>query len=46
MRGVLSAKIVGMNFSQPMADVFVPDGLSPAIALAQVTHLCVAAQSG
>ena len=32
-----------MNFTQPTADVFVPDGLSPCIALAQVTHLCVAA---
>jgi LmbE family N-acetylglucosaminyl deacetylase len=32
-----------MNFTQATADVFVPDGLPPAIALAQVTHLCVAA---
>jgi len=32
-----------MNFTQPTADVFVPDGLSPCIALAQVTHLCVSA---
>jgi len=32
-----------MNYSQGAADVFVPDGLPPCIALAQVTHLCVAA---
>ena len=32
-----------MNFAQTAADVFVPDGLPPCIALAQVTHLCVAA---
>lgn len=32
-----------MNFAQTAADIFVPDGLSPCIALAQVTHLCVAA---
>ena len=32
-----------MKFNQTAADVFVPDGLSPSIALAQVTHLCVAA---
>lgn len=32
-----------MNFSQAAADVFVPDGLPPAVALAQVTHLCIAA---
>jgi len=32
-----------MNFTQTSADIFVPDGLPPAIALAQVTHLCVAA---
>jgi len=32
-----------MNFTQTAADIFVPDGLSPCIALAQVTHLCVAA---
>lgn len=33
-----------MNFSQPLADVFVPAaGESPAAALARVTHLCVAA---
>jgi len=32
-----------VKFSQPAADVFVPDGLSPSVALAQVTHLCIAA---
>lgn len=32
-----------MKFSQPAADVFVPDGLPPTVALAQVTHLCIAA---
>ncbi|MFT3783625.1 MAG: PIG-L family deacetylase [Nibricoccus sp.] len=32
-----------MKFSQPTADVHVPDGLAPAVALAQVTHLCIAA---
>jgi LmbE family N-acetylglucosaminyl deacetylase len=33
-----------MRFSDPMADVYVPAGaLSPAEALRQVTHLCVAA---
>jgi LmbE family N-acetylglucosaminyl deacetylase len=32
-----------MNFSQPAADVFVPDGRPVAAALARTTHLCVAA---
>lgn len=32
-----------MKFSQAAADVFVPDGLPPTVALAQVTHLCIAA---
>ncbi|MFT3868239.1 MAG: PIG-L family deacetylase [Nibricoccus sp.] len=32
-----------MKFFQPAADIFVPDGLSPLVALAQVTHLCIAA---
>ncbi len=32
-----------MKFSRSEADVFVPDGLPPAVALAQATHLCVAA---
>ncbi len=32
-----------MKFSRSEADVFVPDGLPPAVALAQVTQLCVAA---
>ncbi len=33
-----------MKFSQPNADVFVPEpGLAPEAALARVTHLCVAA---
>ncbi len=33
-----------MKFSQPQADVFVPDpGLTPPDVLARVTHLCVAA---
>lgn len=32
-----------MKFANPTADVFVPDALPPTVALAQVTHLCVAA---
>jgi LmbE family N-acetylglucosaminyl deacetylase len=32
-----------VKFSHPSADVFVPDGLPPTVALAQVTHLCIAA---
>ena len=32
-----------MTFSQPTADLFVPDGSAPAAALARVTHLCIAA---
>jgi LmbE family N-acetylglucosaminyl deacetylase len=32
-----------VKFSQAAADVFVPDGLPPVLALAQVTHLCIAA---
>ena len=32
-----------MKFAEPAADVFVPDGLPPVVALAQVTHLCIAA---
>jgi len=32
-----------MTFSQPDADTFVPDGSAPAVALARVTHLCIAA---
>jgi len=32
-----------MNFSRSDADVFIPDGATPAEALARVTHLCVAA---
>src|ERR1700748_2625890 len=32
-----------MNFSQSAADVYVPDGGSPAKALARTTHLCLAA---
>jgi len=32
-----------VKFSQPAADVFVPNGLSPTVALAQLTHLCIAA---
>jgi len=32
-----------MNFSQPQADIYVPSGEPPAIALARTTHLCVAA---
>lgn len=32
-----------MTFSQPHADVFVPDGSAPVAALARVTHLCIAA---
>lgn len=32
-----------MNFSQPAADVYVPDGKPIAAALARTTHLCIAA---
>jgi LmbE family N-acetylglucosaminyl deacetylase len=32
-----------MNFSSPVADVFVPDGRPVAAALARTTHLCLAA---
>jgi LmbE family N-acetylglucosaminyl deacetylase len=32
-----------MQFHNPNADLFVPDGLDPAAALARTTHLCVAA---
>ena len=32
-----------MRFSQPAADIFVPDSRPPAEALARVTHLCIAA---
>ncbi len=32
-----------MNFHQPNADLFVPDGASPDAALARTTHLCIAA---
>jgi LmbE family N-acetylglucosaminyl deacetylase len=32
-----------MKFSQPAADLHVPDASPPAAALARVTHLCVAA---
>ena len=32
-----------MNFSQPAADVYVPDGVAVAKALQRTTHLCLAA---
>jgi len=32
-----------VKFTQPAADEYVPDGLPPVVALAQVTHLCIAA---
>lgn len=32
-----------MEFSQPAADVFMPDGATVAAALARTTHLCIAA---
>jgi len=32
-----------MKFSQPNADIFVPDGTDPTAALARTTHLCVLA---
>ncbi len=32
-----------MQFSRKEADVFVPDGSDPAVALSRTTHLCVAA---
>src|SRR5512135_1724224 len=32
-----------MNFSQPQADIYVPSGDPPDVALARTTHLCMAA---
>jgi LmbE family N-acetylglucosaminyl deacetylase len=32
-----------MKFSQSQADIYVPSGIEPAVALARTTHLCVAA---
>ena len=32
-----------MQFSQPLADIYVPDGRPVAAALARTTHLCIAA---
>ncbi len=32
-----------MKFSSPAADVYVPDGRPPSVALARTTHLCIAA---
>jgi len=32
-----------MEFHNPTADLFVPDGVEPAAALARTTHLCIAA---
>lgn len=32
-----------MNLRNPNADIFVPDGLDPAAALARTTHICVSA---
>lgn len=32
-----------MKFSQPSAEIFVPDGTAPVAALARTTHLCLAA---
>jgi LmbE family N-acetylglucosaminyl deacetylase len=32
-----------MKFSRAEADIFVPDGSDPAVALSRTTHLCVAA---
>ena len=32
-----------MEFHNPQADFFVPDGLDPAAALARTTHICVSA---
>jgi len=34
---------VAMRFSQPEAEIYVPDGLAAAQALARTTHLCIAA---
>jgi LmbE family N-acetylglucosaminyl deacetylase len=34
---------MSLVFSRPDADVFVPSGSDPVVALARVTHLCVAA---
>jgi LmbE family N-acetylglucosaminyl deacetylase len=32
-----------MNFHNPHADVFVPDGVDPNVALSRTTHLCITA---
>jgi LmbE family N-acetylglucosaminyl deacetylase len=32
-----------MKFSLPQADIYVPAGLDPAVALARTTHLCIGA---
>jgi hypothetical protein len=32
-----------MQLNKPAADIFVPDGMEPAAALARTTHLCVSA---
>lgn len=32
-----------MHFSRPDADIYVPDGADPALALRRTTHLCIAA---
>jgi LmbE family N-acetylglucosaminyl deacetylase len=32
-----------MKFSLPQADVYVPSGVDPAVALARTTHLCIGA---
>ncbi|MGA3098925.1 MAG: PIG-L family deacetylase, partial [Bryobacteraceae bacterium] len=32
-----------MQFNQPAADIFIPDGIEPAAALSRTTHLCVSA---
>jgi LmbE family N-acetylglucosaminyl deacetylase len=32
-----------MQFHNPNADIFVPDGVEPAAALARTTHLCISA---
>ncbi len=32
-----------MKFHSPNADLYIPDGTAPAVALSRTTHLCVAA---
>src|SRR6202521_1037602 len=38
-----SVKRAAMQFHNPNADLFVPDGAAPETAIARTTHLCIAA---